>query len=103
MIRSAPDAQIPTLSEELPDYLASRGVPADWLNAALAQRIPGLDEAQAEATLKAKQYAVLVQNHHALTKAIANDTPAPPIYSPFSPAITGKQYTNGEPYRPDSA
>jgi hypothetical protein len=71
-IRSAPDAQIPTLSEELPDYLESRGIPADWLSTALASRVPGLDDAQAEATLKAKQHAFLAHNHNALTKAIVN-------------------------------
>jgi hypothetical protein len=54
LIRSAPDGQIANLADELPDYLASRGVPSDWLPNALASRVPGLDDAQAEATLKAK-------------------------------------------------
>lgn len=103
LIRSAPDAQIPTLSEELPDYLASRGVPADWLSTALASRVPGLDDAQAEAALRAKQLAVLAQNHASLTKAIANDNPPPPLYSPYSASITAEPYRNGEPTDPRKA
>ena len=31
LIRSADDAQVPVLAEELRDYLASRGAPAGWL------------------------------------------------------------------------
>lgn len=100
LISSAPDAQIPTLAEELGDYLASRNVPTGWLNNALAQRIPGLDDAQAEATLKARQHAVLTQTHNALTKAIVNDNPPPPLYNPYSATITAKPYTNGEPFDP---
>ena len=100
LIRSADDAQVPVLAEELGDYLASRGVPAGWLNDALASKVPGLRDAQAEAALKAKQLAVLAQNHAALTKAIANDNPPPPLYSPYSAAITAEPYSNGEPYDP---
>lgn len=100
LIRSAPDDQIANLAEELPDYLASRGVPSDWLPNALASRVPGLDDAQAEATLKAKQHAVLAQNHAALTKAIANDNPPPPLYNPYSATITAKPYTNGGSFEP---
>jgi hypothetical protein len=84
LIRSADDAQVPVLAEELGDYLASRGVPAGWLNDAFASKVPGLRDAEAEAALKAKQLAVLAQNHAALTKAIANDNPPPPLYSPYS-------------------
>lgn len=102
LIRSAPDDQIANLAEELPDYLASRGVPSEWLSNALASRVPGLDEAQAEATLKAKQHAVLARNHASLTKAIANDNPPPPLYNPYSAAITAKPYTNGESFDPSS-
>ncbi|MCV7352179.1 hypothetical protein [Mycobacterium parmense] len=102
LIRSAPDDQIANLAEELPDYLASRGLPSDWLSHALVSRVPGLDDAQAEATLKAKQHAVLAQNHAALTKAITNDNPPPPLLDPYSPAITAKPYTNGESFDPSS-
>jgi hypothetical protein len=100
LIRSAPDEQVANLAEELPDYLASRGVPSDWLAGALGQRVPGLDDAQAEATLKAKQHAVLAANHASLTKAIANDNPPPTLLDPYSAAITSKPYTNGEAYSP---
>lgn len=100
LIKSVGDAQIPVLAEELPDYLASRGAPTGWLPSALASRIPGLDDAQAEATLKSKQHAVLAQNHAALTKTIANDNPPPPLYNPYSATITAKPYTNGESFDP---
>jgi hypothetical protein len=100
LIKSVDDVQIPVLAEELPDYLASRGAPAGWLPSSLASRVPGLDDAQAEATLKAKQHAVLAQNHAALTKAIANDNPPPPLYNPYSATITAKPYTNGESFDP---
>ena len=100
LIRSAPDDQIANLTEELPDYLASRGAPSDWLPNALASRVPGLDDAQAESALKAKQLAVLAQNHAGLSKAIANDNPPPPLYNPYSATITAKPYTNGEPFDP---
>lgn len=103
LIRSAPDDQIPTLTEELPDYLASRGIPSDWLSTALASKVPGLDDAQSEATLKNRQHAVLAQNHAALSRAIANDNPPPPLYSPYSAAITSEAYTNGEPHSPCDA
>jgi hypothetical protein len=46
---------------------------------------------------------VLADNHARLRKAIANDYPPPPIYSPYSPAITAEPYTNGEPYNPRNA
>jgi hypothetical protein len=39
-------------------------------------------------------------NHASLTRAIRNDNPPPPIYSPYSAAITAKPYTNGEPFHP---
>jgi hypothetical protein len=80
--------------------LASRGIPTSWLHDALAQRIPGIDDAQAEAILKARQRDVLAQNHAGLTKAIANDNPPPPLYNPHSATITAKPYTNGEPFDP---
>jgi hypothetical protein len=56
---SADDTQIPTLNEELPDYLESRSVPTGWLPDALADKI-----------LKARQRDVLAQNHAALRNAI---------------------------------
>ena len=81
LIKSADDSQITTLAEEVGSYLASRGIPTNWLPTALASKVPGLDDAQAEATLKAKQLAVLAQNHAGLTRAIANDNPPPPLYN----------------------
>lgn len=82
LIRSATDDQVRILSDELPDYLASRNVPAGWLPTALASRVPGLSDAQADATLKARQHAVLAQNHAALKNAIEKDLAAPPLLDP---------------------
>ena len=92
LISSADDSQIPVLTEELSSYLASRNVPTGWLPDALASKIPGLSEAAADATQKAKQYAILLQNHNALTNAIAKDVAAPAL---LDPAIaTAEPYTN---------
>lgn len=102
LIKSAPDAQIATLAEQLPDYLISRGIPSDWLNDALAQRVPGLDGAQAEARLKAKQFAVLSANHDNLTRAMQRHTAPPPLLDPYNPSITSEPYRNGEPFHPSA-
>ncbi len=109
VIAGAQGLELATLQEELPAYFRTQKlpgdqpVPMDWLTPALADRIPGLDEVRAESALKAKQLAVLAQNHAALTRTIANDNPPPPIYSPYSPAITAEPYRNGEPTDPRKA
>ncbi|OBI90966.1 hypothetical protein A9X00_18240 [Mycobacterium sp. 1245805.9] len=103
LIANANDAQIPVLAEELGPYLASRNVPTGWLSNALAARVPGLSDAQADATLLARQYAVLAQNHANLTKAFAADTNPPPLLDPYSEAITSVPYDNGEPFNPTDA
>jgi hypothetical protein len=90
LIRSATDDQVRVLSDELPDYLVSRNVPAGWLPTALASRVPGLADAQAEATLKARQVAVLQQNHAGLTNAIEKDTSVPPLLDPYQ--VTSEAY-----------
>jgi len=82
LVANASGDQIPVLVEELSDYLAQRNLPAGWLPDALSQKIPGLSDAQADATLKARQHAVLAQNHHALTNAIEKDLAAPPLLDP---------------------
>jgi hypothetical protein len=82
VVANADDDQIPTLSEELPDYLASRKVPAGWLPSALSSRIPGLADAQADSILQARQLAVLQRNHDTLTNAMAKDVAAPPLLDP---------------------
>jgi hypothetical protein len=90
LIRSATDDQVRVLSDELPDYLASRNVPAGWLPTAPASRVPGLADAQAEATLKARQLAVLQQNHAGLTNAIEKDTSVPRLLDPYQ--VTSEAY-----------
>ena len=82
LINSADNTQIPVLVEELGDYLASRNIPTGWLSDALVSRIPGLADATAAATQKARQHAILLQNHNALTNAFAKDVAAPQLIGP---------------------
>jgi hypothetical protein len=104
LVADASDSELPVINEELGPYLASRNVPTDWLNDALAQRVPGLDDLRSEAALKAKRYAMLAQNHAGLTKAFAAGTPPPPaLLDPFSPTINAEPYRNGEPWTPPTA
>jgi hypothetical protein len=90
LIANADDADIPTIAEELTDYLASRGVAAGWIPTALAQRVPGLADAQTEAILAHRQHAVLLQNDRHLRNAMAKDVAAPPLQDP--------SLVNSEPY-----
>lgn len=82
MVANADDAQIPVLAEELGDYLSSRNLPSGWLPEALADKIPGLREATADAILKARQLAVLQFNHGQLQKAFEKDLAAPKLLDP---------------------
>jgi hypothetical protein len=82
LVANADDKAVPVIAEELSDYLATRNIPTGWLPDALADRVPGLADAQADATLKARQYAVLAQNHAALKNAIEKDLAAPPLLDP---------------------
>lgn len=76
LIASATDSQIPVLSEELDSYLSSRGLPTAWLPQALSTRIPGLSDATADATLKARQLAIVQHNNGALTHSFQKGIPA---------------------------
>jgi hypothetical protein len=77
LVANADDAQVTVLVEELGDYLASRNVPIGWLPDAPASKVPGLSDAATDAIRKAKQHAILLQNHNALTNAFAKDIAAP--------------------------
>jgi hypothetical protein len=92
LIDNATDAEIPVLSEELPLYLSTRNVPATALMGALAARIPGLQEAQSDERVKARQHAILQQNHHHLVNAINKDVAAPPLLSPLG--VDATPYTD---------
>jgi hypothetical protein len=93
LVANADDEQVPVLSEELPSYLANRGVPAGWLTGALADKIPGLADATADARIKAKQHAILAQNHAALSRAMAKDVAAPNLVDPA--IATAQPYSDG--------
>jgi hypothetical protein len=100
LIANATDAELPVVAEEIGAYLSSKGAPTGWVNTALAQRIPGVDDLRADAALKSKRLAVLNANHNALTKAFAAGTPTPALLDPYSPTITSEPYANGEVFRP---
>jgi hypothetical protein len=93
LVANADDEQVPVLAEELSDYLGQRGLPAGWLPAALAARVPGLADAQADAILKARQRAVLLANDQKLRRAIAADTDAPPLIDPAQ--VNSEPYSDG--------
>ena len=101
LIANADDAQVPVLAEELSTYLASRNVPTGWLTDALSSRIPGLSDAQADSILKARQAAILAENHARLTNAMAKDLNPAPLLDPY--AVDATPYTNGEPTDPRNA
>jgi hypothetical protein len=90
LIARADDAQIPCLSEELGDYLASRNAPTGWLDDAYAQRIPGLADAQADRIIKERQRDLLQHNHNVLTNAMAKDLAAPALLDPA--AVSSEAY-----------
>lgn len=93
LIANADDAQVSVLAEEVGDYLASRNAPGGWLPGALAAKIPGLSDASADAIVKARQLAVLQQNHHALTNSMEKDVAAPQLLDPAR--VTAEPYTGG--------
>ena len=64
----------------------------DCLQGAIADRVPGFAEASAAKTLAARQHAVIAQNHAALMNSIQKDLAPPPLYSPYSEAITSTPY-----------
>jgi hypothetical protein len=93
LIANADDAQIPVIAEEVEPYMLARNIPTGWLPAALSTRIPGLSDAQASATLAARQAAVLAQNHQNLTRAMERDTNPAPLLDPY--AVNGDAYDGG--------
>jgi hypothetical protein len=58
VIANADDQTVPVLTAELGDYHATRNVPTGWMPDALADKVPGLADASADAITKARQYAV---------------------------------------------
>ena len=76
LLTTVPAAQLGTLLEELPDYLKARGTQSDWLESAVAERIPQL--ASAREDLRVARQAQVIIRHSAATlkKAIKNGRPA---------------------------
>lgn len=93
LIAGADAKTVPVLAEELADYLATRNVPTGWLPDALADKVPGLADASAQAITKARQYAVLQRNHQALTNAMAKDLAVPMLLDPSQ--VSAQPYMGG--------
>jgi hypothetical protein len=72
--------------------LESRAAPSDWLNTALARRIPGAADAAAESRLKAKQLAVVRDNHERLLHAVKADVEPPYLVDPLR--VDASEYVN---------
>lgn len=102
-VANAPDVETPVINEELKAYLTSRGAPTDWVDQAVAARIPGSDDQRAEAALKAKRRDVLAANNASLLRSFKAGTPPPELVDAYGPGITAQPYSNGEPYSPTGA
>lgn len=100
LIDNANPLELAVLKEELFAYFAAlnqggKPVSTDWLRDALAARVPGNEDAKAEAALRAKRVAVLNRNHDNLTRAFRTGTPASPLLDPYADSITAAPYDNG--------
>lgn len=100
-IKTMPKEDLPLVREEAIPYLEDRGVPTEWVDAELAQRM-GAGDLRADTALKAKRVAALVHNHGALMRAFAKGVPAPQLVDPYSPGIVAEPYSNGEPHDPNA-
>jgi hypothetical protein len=70
------DAQTPqavaTLAEEVAPYLASKGLPTDWIDAELAKAAPGYGAAKAEAVQRERQEMKVRHNARVAKQAAAD-------------------------------
>lgn len=92
LVANADPADVAIYGEELPAYLESRQAPSDWLDAALAQKIPGAADAAAESKLKQKQLAVVRSNHDRLVHAVKADVDPPYLVDPST--VSADDYVN---------
>jgi hypothetical protein len=92
LVKSASPDELPVLVQELSDYLESRDAPTEGLKSAYAAAVPGVSEAYANATVKARQRDLLMHNHANLQRAFQRDTPVMPLLDPAT--ATSQQYVN---------
>ena len=88
LVASADVDTVPVLAEELESYLATRNIPTGWLTNALAPKIPGLADAQADNIVKARQLGMLQANHDNLSRAMRADLNPQPLLDPFKADAT---------------
>jgi hypothetical protein len=92
LVANADPADVAIYREELPAYLESRNAPSDWLDTALAQKIPGAADAVAESKLKAKQLAAVRSNHDRIVHAVKADVDPPYLVDPST--VSAEDYVN---------
>ena len=93
LVANADNSDLRTLAAELPSYLASRNAPVDWITDAVAQRVPGVAEKQAEAVKKRRQVSILAHNAQNLMRSFKADTNPPELLSPIQ--VDGRPYNDG--------
>lgn len=92
LVKKASPAELPVLVREAADYLTARKAPTDVLNKAYADAVPGVTEAFENATVKARQQAMLAHNHSSLQKSFQRDLPVLPLHDPAT--ATADAYTD---------
>lgn len=92
LIAGADGLTLATYQAELPFYAKTEGIPSDWMPAAFAARIEGGADAVANANKLAKQHAILLRNHQALTRAMSQNTDVPRLLDPAT--VSDQPYSN---------
>jgi hypothetical protein len=92
LVANADPADVAIYREELPAYLESRQAPSDWLDTALARKIPGAADAVAASKLKAKQLAAVRSNHDRTVHAVKADVDPPYLVDPST--VSAEDYVN---------
>jgi hypothetical protein len=90
LIAHADGLELATLRDELPFYLTTEARNAgaqlpsvtDWIESAVAGRIPAASAAVAKAATLAKQHDVLLANHLKLRRAMEHDVAVPELLDP---------------------
>jgi hypothetical protein len=86
LISSADRPTLGVLHEELPSYLESRGVEADWLPTAFEQAVPELSAAQSDANQAQRHADVIAYNTTALKRGFETGTPPAKLVDPSEAA-----------------
>jgi hypothetical protein len=77
LLTNADPAELATIVEELPSYLAARGQDSTWVDDVVANNVPKLGAARDRLARAKRAAAVIEQNHTMLAKAYEQDTRPP--------------------------